>query len=462
MLFVQQIDPELGVYNNTINVKLLQEVGVQQLEEVFRALMKLHPVLCTRYNGNIASPEPTIGLVDLDLADEFGVTVLDETPLTEAKLARIVQEPFNLRTEASLRVYYFPLTHDLVMVFPHIAFDGGSIWGLVSHLLELYKDPSWTPPKASGLDYIDFAWREFDREIKSVPYEVSFWTDHLGLNGGSLPVLELPEDPQRWRDAPFTQAVVASVDLTDCRLHESVVEMSCLHSVTPFVIYMCVFEVIVKRFTGQNDLVLGIPINLRPGSHSHALGMFVNTIALRLRDYNSDSKEEQHEQEEEPFGDLLQRRSMLWNSALKHADVPFDMVSSQTSGQEGVFQATFNYLIDLHIDDLVKTRPSALFTRESGKNEQSYSLSKFDLEFSATKSDVTVAARERIWSQSMLQRFLDCYVKLLTDVTSRNHSLDIPCEKLKLLPDDQTILLDSVLTGHREVWADPLLMHEFF
>eukprot|EP00957_Ditylum_brightwellii_P089397 6806954-Ditylum_brightwellii.AAC.1 len=431
--------------------------------------MRLHKVLCTKYIGDADSPETAIGVVDLSLADNFRIIVVDEAS-DQYQRSKMVFDAFSISTGPCLRAFYIPSTRDVWFVIHHISFDGGSISVLTKQLEELYQDNAWKP-MGKNLNYVDYAWKEFSKEVKDgPPLDASFWIEHLGLHEiGDLPRLELPKDPDCISDATST-AVSASADISKLKLDVAIVEFSSLHNITPFILFLCVFEIIVKRFSSQDDLIVGIPVNLRPATFSNAIGMFVNTVALRLRaaiydddDFYEDKSNDdaKPEDENESFLDLLLRRARFWDLALSHCDIPYDLVSQHVSGREGAFQAMFNYMddLDMNIDTTSRFQSAEQNTQQTKEH-----LAMFDIEFNVDNSKLEVKGRESIFTQVSAKRFLDCYIELLSSCvyqTSSQLPLSMPIVKFDILPPSQADFVNTALTG-KNLDRPMTLMHQFF
>ena len=469
MLLAQRMDPESGVYNIPVAFKLRSGIDVLQLEKAFQSLMRRHKVLCTKYIGDGASRDTTVGLVDLSLADNFRIIAVEGT-VDEYQREKMIFDPFSLSDGQSVRAYYSPSTHDVCFVIHHIAYDGGSNSVLAKQLEELCQGRGLERTGKVIPDYIDYAWNEFKEAVDpGSALDSSFWIEHLGLSEGDLPILQLQRDPDS-KPKTSSKAVSASVDISKLNLTAAVAEMSRAHNITPVIIFLCVFEVVVKRFTGQDDLVIGVPLNLRPLAYSNAIGMFVNTIALRLRDTNYDSsadvdhdkvgseKQDEIREDNKSFLDLLLHRASLWDSALYHGNVPFDLVAQKVRGGQGIFQSIFNYM-----NDLIPQEEVAFLGSEETDVQPENIMAMYDIEFVVNNSILQLKVRESIFTKVSVERFLDCYVQLLSDMTKKESPLLLaPLQRVSVLTENQTAFIDQHLTGPSRQGKEDLLMHQFF
>lgn len=192
--------------------------------------------------------------------------------------------------------------------FHHIIMDGVSISFFIEELMQLYLGKDLHEPSAQYSDFVH--WSEKQWKSDEFHTQKQFWVDELA---GELPLLEMPFDQSRPKQfdhagdkIEFGVGKVKSEKLRalaakyDCSMH---------------VLMLAAYNLLLHKYTGQNELIIGIPITVR--SHpdvSRTMGMFVNNLAIRV-----------HINPEGSFEELLQKLMKLVSNALAQ-DYPFDLL----------------------------------------------------------------------------------------------------------------------------------------
>src|SRR6185503_1558579 len=192
--------------------------------------------------------------------------------------------PFDLQRGPLLRVQLLQLSEDehvLLVTMHHIVSDGWSMGVLVREVAALYTAFSSGQPAALEelpIQYADYAvWqREWLRE-EVLERQLSYWREQLA---GAPAVLELPSDHPR----PAVQSFRGSFE--PLTVPEEVTarlkELSRREGVTLFMLLLGAWQVLLSRYTGTADVVVGTPIaNRQRGEVEGLIGYFVNALALR-------------------------------------------------------------------------------------------------------------------------------------------------------------------------------------
>ncbi|HEU4728935.1 MAG TPA: amino acid adenylation domain-containing protein, partial [Kofleriaceae bacterium] len=205
--------------------------------------------------------------------------------------------------------------HWLVLCAHHIALDGWSVNLYLSELRTLYRAfVEGSDPALPALDtqYVDFSmWQRANLAGEALDAQLAYWTAHLE---GAPAVLELPAD----RPRPPVQTFRGGLVPVALSPHQSrrVRALALQHRATPFMVLLAVLQVLVHRFTGQRDLLIGSPVANRPRREVEGLlGCFVNNLVLRAR---FDARQS--------FADRLAATRDDTLAALAHQDVPFELL----------------------------------------------------------------------------------------------------------------------------------------
>jgi amino acid adenylation domain-containing protein len=228
------------------------------------------------------------------------------------------QTPFDLTQSPLLRVKLLklqPEKHILLINMHHIISDGWSIGVFIRELSHLYgafvagKEP--TLP-ILPIQYADFAvWQREWLQGKVLAAQLEYWKQQLA---DAPPLLELPTDRPRPAIQTF-QGKTERFEL-DRKLTQELKALSQQSGCTLFMTLLAAFGVVLSRYSGQTDIVIGSAIANRNRREIEGLiGFFVNTLALRL------------DLSEKPsFATFLKQVQTVTQDAYEHQDLPFEML----------------------------------------------------------------------------------------------------------------------------------------
>jgi amino acid adenylation domain-containing protein len=331
--------PDVPIYNEPFTIHRYGSFDLGILEASINEILRRHESLRTGFSPEGEEVIQATARVTLPLVDLSG---LPETE-REAEALRIAtedaQKPIPLHTVPLFRARVVRMKadeHRLYITLHHIIFDGVSIARIFApELTAIYASleagtPSPLPLPA--LQYGDYAiWRERHVDSPEVKQHLAYWLEHLS---GELPVLHLPTD--RTRSAITSYRGSMECFQVPAELVEGVRGLSRLQGATPYMILLAAFKVLLFRYSGQNDIVVGSATDARRRPElEHVMGYFLDTFAIRSRPAA-----------ELRFTEFLAqiRDSVL--GGLSAADVPFDHVVKainprRDAGQHPIFQSFF-------------------------------------------------------------------------------------------------------------------------
>ncbi|WP_204015055.1 non-ribosomal peptide synthetase, partial [Virgisporangium aurantiacum] len=320
MWFLHRMRPDSGDYNVPIVVRLIGRLDTTAVARAITEIAARHEVLRTRYvsdngvPGQIADPPAPVPLPVDDLtASAVGDPIADARRLVAAEVSR----PFDLAAAAPLRARLFRLAvddHVLALTLHHIACDEWSAGILRRELSTLYAafcgtgEAELTPLPVQYGDYATWqrAWLRGD----VLDEQTRYWRERL--DGAS--VTELPTDRPR-RGVYSGAGELAFFDIP-AAVADRLRAVSRQNQVTMFMTLLAGFKVLLARYCGQRDIVVGTPVAGRTGVETEDLiGFFVNTLVLRT-DLSGDPA----------FTDVLARVRQTALGAYTHQDVPFEQL----------------------------------------------------------------------------------------------------------------------------------------
>lgn len=273
MYIVSHLSGASTNYNISGAVFLDGKVNVLQLERAFQALIIRHESLRTSFaqaNGHI------IQKVHENL--EWNI---EHLYANESNLDSVVEgfiQPFDLERGPLFRVAIVemsPSKYLLVYDMHHIISDGLSIGVLIREFVCLYQGN--TLPNVR-IQYKDFSgWQNRAIESGLLKSQEEYWVKTFSQE---IPQLNLPTDYRRL-DEPLFEGDGVQFNL-EGSLTSKLNQISIEKGVTLYSLLLSAFNVLLSKYSGQEDIVVGTPVAGRLHSElENMVGMFVNTLALR-------------------------------------------------------------------------------------------------------------------------------------------------------------------------------------
>ncbi|MFW2404823.1 MAG: amino acid adenylation domain-containing protein, partial [Gammaproteobacteria bacterium] len=247
--------------------------------------------------------------------------------------------PFELERGPLLRVYLQHYAHKqsrLVIVVHHIVSDGVSNGILFSELADFYAAVSSDAPSTVEdleIQYADYAaWQREPERDTDLARSMQYWVEQLS---GAPPALELATDRPRSAEQRFRGGWVWR-RLAGERT-EALRALGRENGCTLFMVMLGAFDVLLHRYSGQTDLLVGTPVAGRERVEFESLiGLFINTVVLRI-DVGGDPR----------FVDLLERVRNATLDAQEHQRLPFEKLvealrPDRTLSHAPIFQVMFN------------------------------------------------------------------------------------------------------------------------
>ena len=317
--FLDQLEPESASYIIPAAVRLKGELNVEALERTLSEIVRRHEVLRTRFVS--VGGEPRQQVLD---AEAVSLPVTDLSGLEEAEREAAIRravtsdshELFDLANGPLLRVKLLRLgaeEHVVLLTMHHIVSDGWSMGLLIKEVATLYE--AYSSGEESALtelpvQYGDFAmWQQGWLQGEALERQLIYWREQLG---GRLPVLELPTDRPRPAVQSYRGARLG-LGLPD-ELSTELKELSRREGATLFMTLLAAFQILLHRYSGQREIVVGTDVANRNYHETEGLiGFFVNQLVLKT-DLSG----------EPTFVELLQRVKEVCLGAYAHQDVPFE------------------------------------------------------------------------------------------------------------------------------------------
>jgi amino acid adenylation domain-containing protein len=419
----QKLHSGVSAYNVPLAFRV-ESVDRQALARACRFVLEQFPILSTVIED--ADPEPRI----LGRAWGDPLQVLEVPPGTDsvAFARRRARLPFDLGAEPPIRFQLLVSDQPIVLVvIHHIVFDGLSAMHFTKTFWSAYQcfaqgTAPRTPPPA-GL-YADFV--EWERQYLESPEgeaDLAYWRRELA---GDLPVLRIPAD----RAADMARAFEGdSLDrILTPDVSQRARECAARLGINASALFLGVFEILLYRYTGQQDILIAVPTAGRPARRfERTIGYFANMIPVRMALSGSAAT-----------AAFLKELQDKFTGALDHAAYPFAALArhlrhdAQLRPLHHVSYSYQNFMDEpaaglagvTHLADIRQEGDGAL------------ALEVFD---SGQSVRIVAGFDARQFDQSTIRRLLDHFVQLLESVSARPDStvaaLDLlsPSERRRIL-----------------------------
>ncbi|NET54733.1 MAG: hypothetical protein F6K47_00530 [Symploca sp. SIO2E6] len=315
--FLWQLAPQSYNYNVSVALRIYSQVDIRSWQQAFQSLKQRHPMLRSTF--------PKVGEQPIQQVHQnqpLDFLQIDAATWSEDQLHEKVQEahqhPFDITTEPVMRVRWFTRSeqdHIMLVTIQHIAWDGWSRNLIVKELPQLYQaqvsgmEVSLPPLKYSYPDYV-----RWQTELLEGPKGESLWNYWQAKLAGELPVLNLPIDRPR---LPLQTDNGGSYSFKlSAKLTEQLKQLAQTEDVTLYMLLLTAFQVLLFRYTNQEDILVGSPTNGRSRAEfAPIVGYFVDLMVMRANLSRNPC-----------FRELLSQVRQIVMGALAHQDYPFPLL----------------------------------------------------------------------------------------------------------------------------------------
>ena len=427
--FLDQLEDNNALYNVPRALRLAGSLDIDALQRALNELVSRHEPFRTHFE----SADGTLRQIISDRA-EIALTLSDLSHLPheerEAQAQGVTQEeatrPFDLARGPVIRAHLLRLDereHILLLTTHHIVSDAWSAGILFRELGELYNAFSQRKPSPLAplpVQYADFAeWQRTWLQNEVLEQQVSYWRDKLqGMTG----ILELPTDYAR-ATAEGSHGAYRSLTLSKT-LSERLGELSKREGATLFMTMLAAFQILLWRYSDQEDIAVGSPIAGRNREEiENLIGFFINTLVLRT-DLSGNPT----------FRELLEQVKDTALAAYAHQDLPFEKLVEELQPERDLarnplFQVMFQF-------QNAQPSPMQLNGLKVSKLETFTQTAKFDLMLVAYEQDGALKCFMEydtgLFASETIERMLNQYTTLLESIVA---TPELPIASLPLMTE---------------------------
>jgi amino acid adenylation domain-containing protein len=341
--FHDQLATSAPIYNESVTIHKRGPLDPAILERCFNEIVRRHEIWRSafpRIEGKVVQRIDSNVRVSLPLIDLSHLPVEER----EREAVRIATEdagrPFDLNVAPLFRVRlvrWAPDYHRVYLTVHHLVFDGVSIYrvliGELASLYSAYSAGQSSPLPELAVQYGDYAvWKQHQLANGIHAAQLKYWRENLSED---LPSMELPTDRPRpaepsWQGGMETFTIPA-------HLIEALKQLGRCEGVTPYMLLLAVFQVLLYRYSGQDEVIVGGAMNTRTRPEFEPLmGYFLNAVVFRS-----------HMGADLSFREFLGRVRSTVLGALAHSEIPFDAIvrelaPKRDSSRHPLFQVLFS------------------------------------------------------------------------------------------------------------------------
>jgi amino acid adenylation domain-containing protein len=368
--FVDQLEPGQAVYHVHCALRLTGTLHKQHLQAVLNEIVRRHQTLRTVFTMRDGAP---IQRINPPSPVPLKIARIARTEL-QSEMEAEASRPFALGNDLMLRAALYecePDEHVLQLTLHHIASDAWSLELLLDECLRLYDD--FSHGRRSSLpelpmQYSDFAvWQREAMQAAHLQSHLNYWRQKLT---GAPDALNLPIETAA-PAVPSNRGATCAL-LLDRALFQSLSRLAQEQNATLFMVLLAGFKVLLHRYSGQEDIVVGSPISRRTETQTERLiGFFLNTLVLRTDLSGNPS-----------VLDALQRVRETALDGYVHQAVPFEKLVEELQPQRDPRRTPF-----FQVMFTCQEAPKALPTLESLRVE------RLEFELGVAPFDLTLLAR---------------------------------------------------------------------
>ncbi|GAO41451.1 hybrid non-ribosomal peptide synthetase/type I polyketide synthase [Flavihumibacter petaseus] len=455
LLFLELLEPGTSINNLSAFYELHGDLDTDALHFSVNQVLQRHDALRTKFLFPQGMPVPawqeklSLSIPVIPLTHLSGTEALSTAKKMAAKEVRL---PFNLQDAPLIRLRLYSLTeqsHCLLVVVHHAIADGWSLGVFLKELMyyyEHFQNGSQTGLPDLPLQYADYAaWLQQEHQGKEHP-STQYWKQKLS---GNLPLLELPTDFTRGARQSYNGASHHfTLERNTVKAIEQVAGAS---SATPFMVMLSAYAMLLHRYSGQEEIIIGTPVaNRNLPELENLIGVLINSLPLRIQ-----------LPEAITFEMLLVQVRTTCLEALAHQDYPFEKIVETVQpdrdlSRSPVYQTIFN-LQNVPVPEM--NLPGLAITPLDVDGD----VAQFDLSFmvipSAGDWRCQVTFNTDLFAPATITAMFSSYIRLLESALAEPTQ---QVSKLPLLDEDTYQFLVNELNDTAEVYPDAACLHGLF
>ncbi|WP_346962014.1 amino acid adenylation domain-containing protein [Clostridium sp.] len=408
---LQQFNKDSIAYNMPMVFELEGKINKNKMEDTFKRLVLRHEALRTYF-------ETIEGEIVQKIDNSYEFKLIEKKSNEDNEIDSVINKfirPFELEKAPLFRIEFVEGKEKtyLLIDMHHIISDAFSIQILIKEFTILYNSEDLEPLK---LQYKDFAaWQNDFLKSEEIKKQEEYWINKFS---DEVPVLNLPYDYERPVIKSFEGNIISFE--VNKEITEALRNLAKETGTTMHMVLLSVFNILLSKYSGQDDIVVGIPVAGRLHADlQNIMGMFVNTLALRNNLSKDKSYIEFLKEVKENLLNSYENQSYQFEELINKINIKRD------TSRNPLFDVVFNMLnVDFHND----LELDELILKQQRRNNK---VSKFDLTFYLMEVDNRLEFRveycTKIFKEETITRMCEHFIELCKNIckNSKNKISDI-------------------------------------
>ena len=442
MYILRQFESSTTSYNGFSAIAIEGNLDKEKLEDMFRQLIDRHENLRTSFEVVDGTPVQKV-----HKTVDFKITCMESEEDKVEPIANDFIRPFDLRIAPLMRVALVKVSEQRNILFldmHHIISDGVSMSIMTRELSTLYSGEKLPELR---IQYKDFSqWQNRMLETDAIKKQKKYWLD---LFAGEIPVLNMPTDYPRPSVQSFEGDHI-SFEI-DSVFSDALAAMAFRYEVTMYMLLLAAFNVLLSKYSGQEDIIVGSPIAGRQHADlENIIGMFVNTLAMRnfpeshktFAQFLDEVKEnalKAYENQDYQFEDLVDHLNLVRDLSRNPL---FDVMFVLQNMEVSEFKAN-----DIRLKEFAFETQVALFDIRFEVEELNNGL-RFNLEYCTA-----------LYKRETMERLASHFVNILKQVTEYPQ---IPLSEIDILSEEERRLVLFDFNDTRADYPKTKTIHALF
>jgi amino acid adenylation domain-containing protein len=454
--FLNRLQPHAAAYNVAIALHLEGLLGVAALERALGEIVRRHDTLRTTFQERDGGPVQVVApfagfTIPIEDLSRLG-TAAEAT--VERRIRTELEQPYDLGRGPLLRPALLrlgPEEHVLLLGLHHVVIDGWSrrvLFKELSVLYAHYRHGGDAPPlPVLPMQYADYAvWQRETVHGDVLTRELTYWRAQLA---GAPELMALPTD----RPRPSVQTYGGARELMELSpaLVERLRALARRERVTLFMVLLSAFQVLLSKYSGTDDVVVGTPVAGRtPNETEELIGFFANTLVLRT-DLGGNPA----------FRDVLRRARGVTIGAYEHRQLPFEKLVAELRPERSLSHSpVFQVMLSLYPANDTALELPGLRVRDVPAESRAVAFDLvLDFSLRAHGLDAVLTYSTDLFDPSTARRMLRHLERVLTQVVT---DADVCVADLELLDGSERQQLLYAWNETQRPYPSDRCLHELF
>ncbi len=416
--FQQQVNLSSSVYNIATVCDITGTLDIVKLKSSFRYLIERHDSLRVNIRVKNGVPYQVINSSSDEVKNFFyeqSILLNDKSGL-EKKIIEFVNKPFLLETESLIRALLIKKSKNsltLIVVVHHIICDGWSLNVFFSELRQCYE--AYVTNTIANFEPIKTCYFEYANEQRE-KLTTNFFNDdrdywHKTLQGATKQ-LDLYTDYQR-PSVGISSGSKLYYKVEDA-ITTSIYDFAKSNKASPFLICLSALYGFLYRYSGQEDIIIGVPFLNRSDSNTHStMGLFVNTLPIRVTINNRASLLELVNQVKSTLGQAMGYQNYPLSEIIKHADCDRSLARSP------LFQIMAVQTVET---ENMTFGDAACETLAVDTKTSMYEMS-FYIRISRQSLSLVVEYSDELYIEKTIRNFIACWESVVKQIVTQPNTL---------------------------------------